>query len=291
MDKARVIGIYNQKGGVGKTTTAVHLAGQMALDGKKVLLIDGDAQGNATDFYLKGDLNIFTDESSTTIRQEITCLHHILDKESDIREAIVTVKKEASRKIKNLFKTLICELDIIPSSTYLNYYQADDSDGNDAYFVLKDALDEIIEEYDFIIIDFPPSFTTTTFVLLAACDYVIAPCELANRESLTGYYSLDDSIRNVNEELGLNIKNMGLLYTNVMDYKHDQKEDYESSLEEDINMFETYIRHCYKPIKDSKNNNMPIGMFSPLSKAGIDYKNLAIEIYNKLEDEEVVKNG
>ena len=76
----------------------------MALDGKKVLLIDGDAQGNATDFYLKGDLNIFTDESSTTIRQEITCLHHILDKESDL--SLIHIYPRSLR-VRNLLYTAI----------------------------------------------------------------------------------------------------------------------------------------------------------------------------------------
>ena len=149
----KIISFSNQKGGVGKTTSAVNIAASLGILGYKVLLVDLDPQGNAT-----SGVGI----SKKSLRKSI---HDVLIGESAAKETIIETPFE--------------NLDIIPAHISLagaeyNLYQ-----GNGAERVMKNALEPIKDDYDYIIIDCPPSLSMLTINAMVASDGIIIPmkCE------------------------------------------------------------------------------------------------------------------
>ena len=138
----KVIALANQKGGVGKTTTAVNLSAALAEAGKKILLIDSDAQGNAT-----SGLGCRCSKDEKT-------LYDVIIDEIDINEAILHTK------YKNL--------DLCPSNVELSGAEIELVEADDRAYRLKKALEKVKDSYDFIFIDCPPSLGLVTLNALSA---------------------------------------------------------------------------------------------------------------------------
>ena len=160
MGKVRVIAITNQKGGVGKTTTAINLSACLAAAGKKVLAIDADQQGNTT-----SGLGLEKNEMERTI-------YELLLGEAEISE----VKQP----------TCVEGLEVIPANIRLTGAEIELIGKEGREFILKEALDPVKEEYDFVIIDCPPSLNLITINALTAADTVLVPiqCEYFALEGL-----------------------------------------------------------------------------------------------------------
>ena len=182
----KIIAIANQKGGVGKTTTSVNLGAGLAQVGKKVLLVDIDAQGNATTGVgiEKSDLN--------------ECIYNVLVEDMDVRVVIQRTTTENLDVLPATIQLAGAEIELVPTIS--------------REVRLQRALKPIRDEYDYIIIDCPPSLGLLTINALTAADSVIIPVQ-CEYYALEGLSQLLNTVRLVQKHLNKNLAIQGVLLT------------------------------------------------------------------------------
>ncbi len=250
----KILSISNQKGGVGKTTTSVNLASSLSYLGKRVLLVDVDHQANATTYLGINRANL-----------DYTVADIFLEN-ANIREIIQQVDS--------------VNVDVIPARYELgNVSQFLLSHDNKDY-ILSNALEEVREDYDYIIIDCPPSLGVVTINALVASDSVLIPvqCEFLALDGLT---QLLNTIRVIQKKQKYNQRSLtieGVLLTML---------DTRSNIGyEVINEVRTYFKEkVFKTViprnvkcSVAPSHGLPVTEFSPNSKGSISYKNLAKEM-------------
>ncbi|NLW36919.1 ParA family protein [Syntrophorhabdus aromaticivorans] len=249
-----VISIANQKGGVGKTTTAVNLSASIAISERKTLLIDIDPQCNAT-----SGLGISYGGLHAN-------LYHALIGEKNIRDVIK--------------KTVVPFLDIVPSHPDLIGAEIELLDVDEREFVLKRILDEVKDEYSYIFIDCPPSLGLLTLNSLAASDSVIIPlqCEYF---ALEGLALLQRTISIIRKRLNPRLDTLGILLT-----MFDRRNNLSFRVWEEVNkcfvdgVFKTVIPRNVK-LSESPSYGKPVILYDISSKGAESYLELASEILEK----------
>ena len=183
---SRVIAIANQKGGVGKTTTSINLSACLAEMGKKVLTIDLDPQGNTT-----SGLGIEKDELENTV-------YELILGESPVRKCLV--------------KTQIENLYVLPSNVDLAGAEIELLGVNNKEYILKNEIDYIKDDFDFIIIDCPPSLNMLTINAMTTADTVLVPIQ-CEYYALEGLSQLMHTISLVQTRLNPNLEMEGVVFT------------------------------------------------------------------------------
>jgi len=249
-----VISVANQKGGVGKTTTAVNLSASIAVSERKTLVIDMDSQCNTT-----SGLGVFYNGLHSHI-------YHVLIGERTLRETIQ--------------KTGVPFLDIVPAHPDLIGAEVELLDLEEREFVLKKALEEVREEYSYILIDCPPSLGLLTINSLAASDSVIIPlqCEYF---ALEGLASLRKTISIIQRRLNPNLETLGILLT-----MFDKRNNLSFRVWEEVNqvfsdgVFKTVIPRNIK-LSESPSYGKPALLYDISSRGAESYLDLASEILEK----------
>jgi len=250
----KIIAIANQKGGVGKTTTSINLAASLGVLEKKVLLIDADPQANAS-----SGLGIDVDavEGGT---------YHVLEHSLSAKDAIV--------------KTASPNVDIIPANIDLVAIEIELVDKEDREYMLKRALVNITDDYDYILIDCAPSLGLITLNSLVAADSVIVPiqCEYFALEGLGKLLNTIKSIQNIhNTELDIE----GLLLT-MFDSRLRLSNQVVDEVRKHFHsmVFETIIRRNIR-LGEAPSYGESIIAYDATSKGAINYLNLAQELIKK----------
>lgn len=260
--RARVISISNQKGGVGKTSTSLNLGAALVNKGERVLLVDMDSQANCS----KG-LGIYLQHTDTSMRDVLT------DPEKGIGRIIR--------------KTAVDGLEIAPSHIYLSSIELELSAEVGGMRVLAVALEDVLQEYDHIIIDSPPSLGLLAVNSLMSADEVIIPME-AEPYALDGMDALEVTIEKTRRRLAHEIELLGVLAT-----KFRQGTTLHSELLKKLReywqekVFETVI-HLNIDVAAAAVDELPVVVLRPKSTAGQDYTDLAEEV---LEREKQLQTG
>lgn len=251
---AKITSIVNQKGGVGKTTTAVNLATIFAVMDKNVLLIDLDSQGNSS--------------SGLGIRQEqrkVTS-YHLFCGLSSIDKAI--------------YSTEIPGLSIITSNTNLAAVEVELLDKDDHELILKNLLFSVSEDYDYIIIDCPPSLNLLTLNALVASNEVIIPM-LCDFYSLEGLSHLLKTIEIVEKKLNPKIKVGGILFT-----MYDKRNRLTDQVEKDVrSCLGDMVYHVTIPrnvrVSEAPSHGKSVIIYDHKCSGSLAYISLAKEIMAK----------
>lgn len=180
---SKIIAVFNQKGGVGKTTTNVNLTASLGKKGKKILVLDLDPQGNTTSGYGIDKNNV-----------DYTIYDVMLD-DVDIKEAII--------------KTEFENIDIVSSTTDLSGAEVELATKKDREYSLKKSLEKVRNEYDYIFIDCPPSLGMLTINCLTTVDSVLIPIQ-CEYYALEGVSQLMETIKLVKSRLNPNLEIQGV---------------------------------------------------------------------------------
>mgnify|MGYP000846217535 CR=1 FL=1 len=250
----RVVAIANQKGGVGKTTTAVNLAASLAVAEQRVLLIDLDPQGNA----------------STGVGVHPRTVEH---------GAYRVLLEEATLEDETR-PTEMPGLSVLPATQDLVAIERELVDADDGPYRLRKALERARTEYDFVLIDCPPSLGLLTVNALTAADLVLVPLQ-CEYYALEGLSQLVGTVERVKNGLNADLEIHGVLLT-MWDARNNLANEVAAEVRKHFKVFETLIPRNVR-LAEAPSHGKPVLLYDASSRGSFQYLNLAREILDDLD--------
>ena len=250
----RIIAIANQKGGVGKTTTAINLSACLAEAGKRVLTVDLDPQGNTT-----SGLGVNKNDQEKTI-------YELLIGQSPVEEC--------------LLKEVLPGLDILPSNIELSGAEIELIGIENKEFILKEEIDKIRSNYDFVLIDCPPSLNMLTVNAMTTADTVLVPIQ-CEYYALEGLSQLIHTINLVKQRLNSSLELEGVVFT-----MYDSRTNLSLQVVENVNnylsnaVYKTIIPRNVR-LAEAPSHGKPITLYNPRSVGAESYRLLAKEVIQR----------
>ena len=253
----RIIAIANQKGGVGKTTTAINLSSCLADKGQRVLSIDMDPQGNMT-----SGLGVDKDEVEKTV-------YDLIIGEAKIDEVIQ--------------KNVMDNLDVIPTNIDLSAAEIELIGIDDKEFIVRNAVHKVKDDYDFIIIDCPPSLSMLTINAMTTADSVLVPIQ-CEYYALEGLSQLMHTVQLVKERLNPVLEMEGVVFT-MYDARTNLSLQVVENVKDNLhqNIYKTIIPRNIR-LAEAPSYGMPINKYDPKSAGAESYMRLADEVIHRDED-------
>jgi chromosome partitioning protein len=248
---ARVIAVTNQKGGVGKTTTAINLAYYLSKRGHRVLLVDCDPQGNAT-----SGLGV---------------------EKGQLKATMADVMAGRAGMVETLIKTPFKNLTIAPTTPELANTEVEMNKLSNKFMQLKKAIASVESLFDYVIIDSPPSLSLLTVNGLIAARYLLLPVQ-TEFYALEGVSQLLESMSLVRKKLNPQLKLMGVLAT-----MYDKRTTLSGQVLEEIKkyfkdkVFETVVPRNVR-LAEAPSHGVPVGVYDTFSRGARAYKELAKEV-------------
>ena len=252
----RIIAVANQKGGVAKTTTSINLAACLAEKGKKVLAVDMDPQGNLT-----SGLGVDKDSVEKSI-------YELIIGEVDIKEVIN--------------KEVLENLDIIPTSIDLSAAEIELIGVDDKEYILRNAIDQVKDQYDFVIIDCPPSLSMLTINAMTTADSVIVPIQ-CEYYALEGLSQLIHTVELVKDRLNSKLEIEGVVFT-MYDARTNLSLQVVENVKDNLqqNIYKTIIPRNIR-LAEAPSYGLPINKYDPKSTGAESYMRLADEVIEREE--------
>lgn len=254
----RIIAIANQKGGVGKTTTAINLSACLAEAEKKVLTVDLDPQGNTT-----SGLGVDKNECEKTT-------YELLIGQSSVEEC--------------LMQGILPNLDILPSNVELSGAEIELIGIEGKEFILKEEINRIRDRYDFILIDCPPSLNMLTVNAMTTADTILVPIQ-CEYYALEGLSQLIHTINLVKQRLNPSLELEGVVFT-MYDSRTNLSLQVVENVKNNLNnaVYKTIIPRNVR-LAEAPSHGMPITLYNPRSVGAESYRLLAKEVIQRGNEE------
>ena len=254
----RVIAVANQKGGVGKSTTAINLSACLAEKGKKVLAIDIDPQGNTT-----SGLGVDKNNVENT-------LYELLLGEAEAKDTIV--------------KDVVENVDLIPSNVNLSGAEIELIGVDEKEYIMKKIIDKVRRKYDYIIMDCPPSLNMLTINALTAANSVLVPIQ-CEYYALEGLSQLIHTIELVKERLNKKLVMEGVVFT-MYDARTNLSLQVVENVKNNLNqtIYKTIIPRNVR-LAEAPSHGLPINYYDARSTGAESYQLLAEEVIHRGDEE------
>lgn len=254
----RIIAIANQKGGVGKTTTAINLSASLSEAGQKVLIVDFDPQGNATSGF-----GIEKHDIEKTV-------YELLVGECEIEECMI--------------KNVQDNLDLLPSDVDLAGAEIELLEIENKESLLKSCLTVVKEQYDFIVIDCPPSLNLLTINALTAANTVIVPIQ-CEYYALEGLSQVLKTVGLVRKKLNPSLELEGVVFT-MYDARTNLSLEVVENVKENLNqnIYKTIIPRNVR-LAEAPSHGLPINVYDSRSTGAESYRLLAAEVISRGEED------
>ena len=253
----RIIAVANQKGGVGKTTTSINLSACLAEAGQKVLVVDVDPQGNTT-----SGLGVDKNNVENTI-------YEMMLGECTVEESIL--------------KDVLENLDVMPSNVNLAGAEIDLIGVDEREYILQKAMEKVRANYDFIIVDCPPSLSMLTVNAMTASDTVLVPIQ-CEYYALEGLSQLIHTINLVKQRLNPDLEMEGVVFT-MYDARTNLSLQVVENVKENLKqtIYKTIIPRNIR-LAEAPSHGVPINLYDPKSAGAESYRLLADEVIHRGEE-------